>query len=447
MSWLTRSAGRGSLILASALGATMLAQTPSASDRVLEDLTVVRDDYVMKTRAYAPETRARAMALVADARTHASSLSKSDLHLRLLEIAALADNGHDALSFANDAARPARRMPYRVVWFPDGLLIVRATGAARDLAGARIEAIDGISTSQLYTRLARFAGGVESQRRLTLGLLLESPELLHAAGLARADDGLTLDVQIPGHGREQRTIAAIDGAAIPRGFGAERLLSPDAVGPAEANWTFALGAATTPLSLRDGNSYFRLEPLLEGSALYVQVRINVTYAGQDIGRFQERVISSIGLHHPTDVVLDLRFDTGGDLQTTLAFMKSLPSRVPGRVYVLISRYTFSAGIVSAAAVKQADRDRVVLVGEPVGDRLRFWSEGGSACLPHAGFCLHYTDGLWDLAKGCRHEAGCYGDQFGVNVGDLDPALAAPLTAADYLAGRDRAMELVLAQLH
>lgn len=425
----------------------MLAQARLPADRMLEDLAVVRDGYVAKTRAYTPQNRARAMAMVADAEARASTLSRSDLHLRLLEIAALADNGHDALSFANDAARPARRMPYRVAWFPDGLLIVRATGAARDLAGARIEAIDGVPTPQLYARLSRFAGGVEPHRRLTLGLLLESPELLHAAGLARADDGLTLEVQLPGRGREQRTIAAIDGATIPRGFGVERLLSPDPVGPAEENWTFALGGATAPLSLREGNSYFRLEPLLEGSVLYVQFRINFSYAGQDIGRFQERVISSIGLHHPTDLILDLRFDTGGDLQSTLAFMKSLPSRVPARVYVLISRYTFSAGLVSAAAVKQADRERVVLVGEQVGDRLRFWSEGGNACLPNAGFCLHYTDGLFDLAKGCRYDAGCYGDQFGVTVDHLDPAVAAPLTAADYLAGRDRAMELVLSQLH
>ena len=37
-----------------------------------------------------------------------------------------------------------------------------------------------------------------------------------------------------------------------------------------------------------------------------------------------------------------------------------------------------------------------------------------------------------------------GDQFDVEVGRLDPEMAAPLTAADYLAARDSAMESVLA---
>ncbi|MEQ1729878.1 MAG: peptidase S41, partial [Vicinamibacterales bacterium] len=131
----------------------------------------------------------------------------------------------------------------------------------------------------------------------------------------------------------------------------------------------------------------------------------------------------------------------------LPFMRGLPDRVPGKVYVLMSHYTFSAGIVSAAAVKKAGGEKVVIVGESPGDRLRFWSEGGNACLPGSGFCLHYTDGLFDLEHGCEGTPGCYGDQFDVEVGRLEPEIVAPLTAADYLAARDSAVETVLANLH
>ena len=103
-------------------------------------------------------------------------------------------------------------------------------------------------------------------------------------------------------------------------------------------------------------------------------------------------------------------------------------------------------LVSAAAVKKAGGNKVVIVGEAPGDRLRFWSEGGNACLPNSGFCLHYTDGLFDMVKGCTGTSGCYGDQFDVNVGSLRPEINAPLTTGDYLAGRDRALDIVLEHL-
>ncbi|MGC4085141.1 MAG: hypothetical protein QM736_24245 [Vicinamibacterales bacterium] len=289
-----------------------------------------------------------------------------------------------------------------------------------DLAGSTIEAIDGTPVPVLYERLARFAGGVEAQRKLALSLLLESPGLLHAAGLAQLPDRLTLQVRLPGNRFVERTIRAVSGQVVPRGFGAERLLSPVPTGTSERNWTPAISLEQAPLALLDGNTYFRHAPLLNGAALYVQFRLNTSFAGQDIDTFQQQVLAAIDTQHPKDVVLDLRFDTGGDLESTLPFMRTLPGRVPGKVYVLISRYTFSAGIVSAAVVKKAGGAKVVLVGEPVGDRPRFWSEGDSSCLPHSGFCLHYTDGLFDLAKGCRNEDGCYGDQFDATVGRLDP---------------------------
>lgn len=415
-------------------------------DRQREDLRIAREGYVLRTRALSPAAREKALALLDDAVAHAGALNRDALHLRLLEIVALADNAHDGVTFARESARPDVRMPYRVTWFPDGVVLMRTLGDLWDLAGARIEAIDGLPIEVVYERLAHYAGGVEPQRKLALALLLESPGLLHEAGLAELPDRLTLELRLPGNRRLQRTIRAVSSGGIPRGVGPERLLSPEPAGTTERNWTPAISRDAAPLALLDGNRFFRMAPLRSGAALYVQFRSNVTSGGQDIDDFQAQVLATIAADHPRDLVLDLRFDTGGDLEATLPFMQSLPSRVPGRVYVLVSRYTFSAGIVSAAAVKQAGGSRTVIVGEAPGDRLRFWSEGDAVCLPDSGFCLRYTDGLFDLAKGCADEDGCYGDLFKVKVGSLAPEIPAPITAADYLAGTDRAMDAVLARL-
>jgi hypothetical protein len=114
--------------------------------------------------------------------------------------------------------------------------------------------------------------------------------------------------------------------------------------------------------------------------------------------------------------------------------------------VLVGHYTFSAGIVAAAALKHDGAAKVRIVGEEVGDRLAFWSEGENVCLPTSHYCLHATAGLWDLRHGCRGQAGCYGDRYQVTVGTLRPDLPAPLTIAVWLAGRDPGLDAIALDL-
>jgi hypothetical protein len=145
-------------------------------------------------------------------------------------------------------------------------------------------------------------------------------------------------------------------------------------------------------------------------------------------------------------VLDLGFDFGGDIHQTRELAREMVKAVPGRIFVLTGPYTFSAGIVFAAAVKHDAGDRATIVGEPVGDRLRFWSEGKHACMPKSGYCFQVSNGLWDLTRGCAKEYGCYGDRLDARVDSLEPDIPAPLTSRDWLSGRDPAMEAVAAAI-
>jgi len=126
-------------------------------------------------------------------------------------------------------------------------------------------------------------------------------------------------------------------------------------------------------------------------------------------------------------------------------MRWLATHVTGRIFVLIGPYTFSAGIVNAAAIRHDGGDRVMLVGDLVGDSLRWWSEGKPYCMPNSRLCLRPSSGVWDLVKGCAGEPACYGDKYDLNVGSLDPDLSAPLKSGDWLAGRDPGMAAVMAE--
>ena len=211
-------------------------------------------------------------------------------------------------------------------------------------------------------------------------------------------------------------------------------------------WQVAVAAGADPVYLQQPDILYRAQRLDALDALYVQLRSNLDEDGQQLEPFLRETLAQARAAPPHNLVLDLRFDVGGDISLSREFLRELVRATTGKIFVLISRYTFSAGIVSAAAVRHDGGSRVTLVGEPVGDRLRFWSEGGDVCMPNSHYCLRPTSGLWDLERGCKSVPGCYGDQFEATAGSLQPQLSAPLTAAAWLAGRDLAMEAVTSEL-
>jgi hypothetical protein len=93
-------------------------------------------------------------------------------------------------------------------------------------------------------------------------------------------------------------------------------------------------------------------------------------------------------------------------------------------------------------MKHDASDRVTIIGEGLGDRLRWWSEIDIACLPNSHICMHGTHGPWDLQNGCGGEARCYGDKYDATIGALAPDICAPLTAAAWLTGHDPGLEAV-----
>jgi hypothetical protein len=90
---------------------------------------------------------------------------------------------------------------------------------------------------------------------------------------------------------------------------------------------------------------------------------------------------------------------------------------------------------------------VKIVGEEVGDRLDFWAEGGSFKLPNAFLSVSYAAGRHVYNAPCTDRETCFwlNDRYPVRVTTLHPDIEAPLTFTAYRAGRDPAMDAVLAR--
>jgi hypothetical protein len=411
----------------------------------LQDLNVVRTEYLPKEMAFSPAARALAQAQLDKLERQAGSLSPEQFAVGLALLGGLADNAHSGLRRFDARVQPVSRLPLHLLWFPDALIIARATGAAASLAGARVIRIEGRSPEALFADAKGLLGGSPSGRKHWLNEWLESAGILHALGLAASPDRLSMTLRLPDGSVVERVIEMVPTAELTPTAERARLWSPEPM-PGEHDWATAIRTQGLPLYLREADRPFRAVALSALKALYVQFRSNEDEDGFPIQTFLDSVRAKVAATHPTRLIVDLRFDVGGNLLTTIDFMRRLPGSVSGRTYLLVGPYTFSAGIISAAAIKKSGGAQVTVVGDTLGDRLHFWSEGNTIELPNSHYTFRYTDGQFNLKDGCTGEPACMDDRYPINVNfaPLEPDLRAPLTAAAYFALRDPAMEAVAA---
>ena len=193
---------------------------------------------------------------------------------------------------------------------------------------------------------------------------------------------------------------------------------------------------------------FRWRPAPELNGLVIELRQNLDSPDAKIAPALKGFEQAIADAKPVNLVVDMRLNGGGNLNLTRDFMTSLPSRVPGRIFVLTSPLTFSAAISSVGYLKQAAPDRVTIVGEHVGDRLVFFAEGRGVDLPNNLGMIGMATERHDYQGGCKAFTDCHGAvvRSPIAVPSLAPEISAPWTIEAYLAGKDPAIEALTRSL-
>jgi hypothetical protein len=401
------------------------------------DLAVFEREFLAVDRSYSAEARAQAEARIAGLHRHPGAISNARFVLELSQIVALADNGHTAMVSRGTLPELAP-VGIGVTVFGEDFFVVRAIPDHADLLGGRLVAIDGVDVKTLLETARTLRGGTPYWRDRFAASFFESPGELHAMNLTRSAAQASYRFRFrDGTSRE---------VALDRLSGSDQdqpiaMLDPSAGG---SGWRVLLAADRAPWSLQEFSTPFRRRDAPELDAMVIQLHANIDVQGESIAAFLNDAETARASAHRKNVVLDMRFNGGGNLQLTHEFMASLPGRLPpgGRVVVLTSPWTFSAAISGIGYLKQAGGDRVVLVGEAPGDRLQFWAEGTPFRLPSSGAWILPATARHDDLDGCRHFADCHDDvkRFPIAVKSLTPDIAAPWTIESYAAGRDPGME-------
>lgn len=452
---------------------TFAADAPTRADMARwqrEDVEVFLTDFLSLDRSFTPEARKQAEARL-DALIRAPEpLTPAAFSIELCRVAALADNGHTQClpprvgrqtcemfaELVTDDARWCKlrepdfhiseivRVPIGFYPFGEEFYVIRVKPEHERLLGARLAAVDGKAVVDMRAVLRTFSGGTPAYRDVEAARVLASPVQLHAVGLASDSRAVTYELVLP------------DGKRVTQQF----TLPADE--STQVEWRRLPRPERAPWALQEPDKAFRFRDAPEASAVVIQLR-QILDSDQKITDFlldAERRRKQLGR---SDIVLDMRENGGGNLLLARDFMTSWPSRTDGRFYVLTSRETFSAAIATLGYLKQAGGDRVVIVGEPIGDRLVFFSDGLPVQLPHSGLFFLPAVLRMDFADGCRKYDDCFegvaqpGGPAGptllklppgtqrmpIAVRTLDPDVYAPWTIQSWLDGTDPAMEAVV----
>jgi hypothetical protein len=364
-------------------------------------------------------------AAVADLDARIPGLQRNQIIAGMMRIVAMVGDGHTRIDPRKDPAFRFPSLPLRLYRFEDGLYVRAVRPDQRALLGARVEAIGGVPVAEAMRRAAALASrDNEIGARLFVPLYLAMPDLLHALGLSESREGARLTLSRGG----RRWTVEVPAGQVDPSWPPDTdisLVTPD-------GWLDAR-TTTQPLWLQAPLEYHRLIELPARRALYAQLNMVTNIQGQTLDQFGRRIRDRAAAINPRGVILDLRLNQGGGGHLRNGLIRELirTEDEDTRLFVLTARGTFSA---SQFILDDLDRlTGAIVIGEPAGSRPTHYGDAYRVTLPNSGIQLRIS--IWYWQEDQNFAPWTWVD------------LAAPLTFADYVAGRDPALEAALAFEH
>ena len=418
---------------------------PKAADRVqawIADIDVVLSRFLKYDRSYSGKQRNAAAKALTELKASAIHLNDEELIVGLSRAIALSGNAHTRIYLLRNRTE-LRRLPLRFWWFSDGLYVIKSTPEHKNLLGCRITAIGGKDPRNVRKEIGTLMAGNESWLDYMSVYFATSPEILKGLHLIPNAESIELTLSCNNKPRKQ-AIVPMELAKKEKPTEAWWDLTPHWK-PDDGPWQQVLDSESTPLYLRNPAQYYWFEFLPTARTLYFQYnRSQNMPSGETLEQFGVKLLAELDKPSVKKLVVDLRFNTGGDLGIARTLMQDLilktrEKKIP--VYVLMGRATFSAGI--SHAVQWKESGQAVFIGENAGDELDTWSEGGNIVLPNSGLTVHYTNGFHSNSKIEYPEFQPY--YMDNNAENLNIDLPVPLSGEDYLNGKDPVLDAAKGQ--
>jgi tetratricopeptide (TPR) repeat protein len=309
--------------------------------------------------------------------------------------------------------------PLKIYGFDDGWYVIDSPRERPDLRGLRLVAIGGRPVSEVYEALKDYLAAESEygwKDRFCNAVLVA--EWLAAAGIA--PDAKSCEFLFEDAAGERTAVRLRPVHFVPAFYWSS-------VGTVDNDSPPALG--------NDRQDHYVLElDETTRTALFRFHKVLPESNGETIQEFTWRLLDFSRSHEFERFVIDLRVNDGGNGALAPPLVSALAQdrqiNRPGKLFVIVGRKTFSAAVMFAELLRH--NTEAILVGEPTGQGPVFYSNPAVFELPESGMEFLVSQRL--TAAG----------PFSQRIDALHPDIRTRYFHADYVAGRDPAMEAILA---
>ena len=212
--------------------------------------------------------------------------------------------------------------------------------------------------------------------------------------------------------------------------------------PGWTRLTDTVAERPAPLHLRHRELPYWFEYLADANLVYFQYNAVADHPAEPFAAFCDRLFAFIADRRPGRLVIDLRWNGGGNTFLSQALLHHL-IRNPeisrrGALFVIIGRLTFSAAQNTATAIGRETEP--IFVGEPTGSRPNFTGETIPFELPYSKLRANVGDLFWQTSWPEDHRTWIAPDIYAPPTFEAfrrndDPALDAILALREHLPGR------------
>lgn len=373
---------------------------------------------------------------LADLDARLPELDRHEIIVELGRITAMVGDGHTTLWLTPNAQNGFHQVPILLYWLQDGLYVLGVEQGHAAAVGGKVIRIGDVDVEEAMARVAPLVPRDNEMGVLAMApRYLEIPEVLHALRITDSLDGATYVVETRTGDEVTVELAAIPDAWLSN-LGSRPYVIPSPGDRVDMVYGRGTPERPQPMYLSDPGNRFWYEWLEGSRTLYVQLNAILNKDDESMEAFFERVFEEADSRPIDRLVIDLRFNGGGNNFNNFPVIRGIVRRhqidEPGKLFVVTSRHTFSAaGHLVTYLERQTD---VIFVGEPTAASPNHYGDAGLVELPNSGLRARASGIYWQNSLPSRFDSRDW----------TPPRISAPLTIDDYLNGRDPALEAILA---
>lgn len=341
-------------------------------------------------------------------------LTDQQITVGMMKIMRMLGDGHSAIR--NVPLSKNKMLPVQFYYFTEGLYIMAAAPEQKDLVGAQVLKIGDKTVDEVTAELDLI---ISQDNKMWIKQMapryLRIPLAMNGLGLIPNADRVVITIRDTAG--KTRTVE----------------LTGNSDQPTE-QWINSRAGATNPepLYLKNRMTNYWYEYLPESKTVYCQYNAVVNAKEESIEAFYERLFKFINENDVERLVIDMRWNGGGNLFNNRPLINGLISNPKinqrGKLFVIVGRNTFSAAMNGVAQINK--HTRAIFVGEPTGSSPNFVGETIAFELPYSKITGSISDLFWQGTFAMDYRTW------------IAPEIYAPPSFEFFKTNRDPAMEAI-----